>query len=153
MKSKLIILVISIIYIIYLLVIFTANIYYNQSTVTKDAERSLRYIKSALFFNPFNSEYHYQKYYLLKSRAAGYRLEVDSRKLIADSVNSIQRAIELQPSNASYHMFYALALIKRYPHNREPKISQLINGELRKACELKPSSKLYQDIYRDYGKQ
>jgi hypothetical protein len=115
--KKLIIFSLSLAYCIYLSSILVADLY------------SQKKIDLALKLNPLNSEYYYQKYTQLKTPP-----------------NYIQSAIELEPTKASYHMFYALALLKQ----KGAVPDSVIKHELETAVKLKPFSKLYQKTLNDY---
>ena len=137
--KKLIILSLSLAYCIYLSSILAADIY-SLGTVpvegiphTKPRGLSLNHINLALKLNPLNSEYHYQKYLLLKAQPA-------------QSLNYIRSAIELEPTKAVYHMLYALALLKQ----KGAVPDSVIKHELESAVKLKPFSKLYQKTLKDY---
>jgi len=101
MKTKIIILILSIIYCSYLLTVLTLN--------------------------PLNSEYYYKRGLLTK-------------------------AIEVEPLNADYHMYYGLELLNTLPQDKYSAQNQLrlAKVELFRATKLKPYSKLYKKIYDTY---
>ncbi|MFA5125314.1 MAG: hypothetical protein WC473_05850 [Patescibacteria group bacterium] len=61
-----------------------------------------------------------------------------------------EKAIETEPSNAVYHMGYALDLAKK---NSAPDYFtvQLVLSQLKQAVELRPFSKAYQEVYASYA--
>lgn len=120
--KKLIILLLSLAYCLYLSSILVAD------------------INLSIHLNPLNSDYYYQKYSLLKAQPA-------------QALTYLQSAIELEPTRAAYHMFYALALLKLTPivHHPSSIVHQaVILQELHRAVSLKPFSKLYQKTLHDY---
>lgn len=107
MKTKITILILSVIYCGYLLTLWAAE-HYKSTTL-----------------NPLNSEYYCDK-------------------------GLLTEAIETEPSNALYHMLYALCVIKQ---NQSPDDAtrKLILIQLKQAVELKPFSKKYKKIYNIYA--
>lgn len=148
----------SFIYFVYLATIFIADFYYyrSKSLQKKDfsSQKAIGYIERSIFFNPLNSQYRYQKYYLIKSHFKNYKppilgneLTLREKILLKQAISSLKEAIQLEPSNPSHHMFYALALIKSYGLRNSSTI-EMVKEELSRAVELKPYSKVYHRIYR-----
>ena len=155
--AKFLIAILSVAYIFVLLSLCTANFCYNQSTLFKQEgmpfDKAYSYINLAIRLNPLKSEYHYQKYLLLNDKeqnAKGLNRK-EKLGLLDETLTDIRKAIDLEPSNASYHMYYGLSLIKRYPR-RGGKISVLINEELGKSRALKPMSSQYKETFTKYKK-
>lgn len=136
----------SLIYILYLLTIFGAHIHYRRSTRANSIEEARSYINRAISLNPINSAYRYQKYYLLKTEYENRPPPTANRNLLDESIKSLRKAIELEPAKASYHLYYALSLTRRYSL-RDEEISHRVKQGLRRAVELKPFSQLYKEIY------
>jgi len=109
MKIKFSVLILSIIYCSYLLILLAAS-YYKSSVL-----------------NPLNSEYYYQNGFTNK-------------------------AIEMEPSNAKYHLYYGLELLSNLPKDSFSTKFQLrlAEKELDCAAKLKPYDKLYKDAYDVY---
>jgi hypothetical protein len=107
MKAKIVILVLSVIYCGYLVVLLAAS----------------HYRSSAL--NPLNSEYYFMD-------------------------GSYEKAIEVEPSNAAYHMGYALDLAKKNP-TPDYFTVRLVLSQLKQAAELRPFSKVYRQTYDTYA--
>ncbi len=107
MKVKITILILSIIYCAYLLVIWAAEHY------------------KSITLNPLNSEYYYDK-------------------------DLMDKAIEVEPSKALYHILYAFDLLKQN-QNSDDATRALILTQLKKAAELRPYSKKYRKIYKTYA--
>ncbi len=102
---------------------------------TGKAQKNMEDIKMAAVLNPFISDYR------------GEFFEQSDPK----DINIIKEAIRLEPLKASYHMFYALELLKDYS-KRTRASDQTAFHEIARAYELKPYSKLYQQIYEQYAK-
>jgi hypothetical protein len=103
MKIKIFILILSVIFTGYLLVISIANHY------------------ESFIFNPLNSELYYKK-------------------------GLFDRAVETEPSNAEYHIYHALNLLKTLPKDEFSAKNQLrlAKKEFSRAAKLKPYDKVYQ---------
>ncbi|MCK4859881.1 MAG: hypothetical protein KAS87_04925 [Candidatus Omnitrophica bacterium] len=155
--KKLAVLLLSAAYIFCLSAIFTADLYYRRSLAAKDRKisptKALGYINKAIFLNPVRSTYRYQKYYLLKmfyanrkAKSACHLSQTAKQNLLSKGIQNLEKAIELEPTKPSYHLFYALSLIKR-DLLRGKEIPKIARQELRRAVELKPYSELYQQIY------
>jgi tetratricopeptide (TPR) repeat protein len=131
--------------------------YYRSKQVSRRGsavEEALNSIERSLFFNPLNSQYHYQKYYLIKNYFKDYKppivknnLTPQDKILLKQAIASLKKAIQLEPSNPSHHIFYALALVKFYGL-RDYRIIEIVKKELFRAVELKPYSKVYSRIYQ-----
>jgi len=153
---KFIVLVASIFFIILNLTIFTAELCYQRSIAAKEWGisflKTMSYIDAAITLIPINSEYYYQKYSLLNDKYKNAKWLSRSEKiaLLDEAIAALRLAIELEPSKASYHMFYALTLIKKQYLVNDAHAAALVKDELRKACELKPFSKAYQEIYNKF---
>lgn len=154
--KKLIILSLSLAYCIYLASILAADLY-------------------SIPLNPLNSDYYYQKYLLLNKEGAVPAVGAPDTKPRGLSLNYLQSAIELEPTRAAYHMFYALALLKLkqqglakegtvpvegIPDTKPrglslnlngPALNSIIKQELRRAVSLKPFSKQYREILDQYS--
>ncbi len=110
MKTKITVLILSIIYCSYLLTLLAAS-HYKSSTL-----------------NPLDSEYYYQN-------------------------KSFAKAIEVEPTKAQYHMYYALELLKSLPEDRISAQTQLrlAKSEFYRAAKLKPYNAVYQKTYNIYA--
>jgi tetratricopeptide (TPR) repeat protein len=155
MIRKIIIFTISIIYSLYLISIAAAHFCYIKSKSVKkekiSVDDALEYIEKAIFFNPLNSQYHYQKYYLLKLKTKGSKKKSEYLKLLNEGIDSLKKSIRLEPTNPSYHMYYAFSLIRKYNFSKDSSLVKNIHQEVKRAAELKPFSKLYQRIYEKYA--
>ncbi len=100
-------LVLSVFYCAYLLVLLAASHY--ESSV----------------LNPLDSQYYYKK-------------------------GLFEKAIEAEPSNAAYHMGYALDLAKKNP-TPDYFTVRLVLSQLKQAAELRPFSKVYRQTYDTYA--
>jgi hypothetical protein len=75
--------------------------------------------------NPLDSQYYYKK-------------------------GLFEKAIEIEPSRADYHMGYALDLARKNP-TPDYFTVRLVLSQLKQAVELKPFSKAYQEVYARYA--
>jgi len=107
MKTKIVILILSIVYCGYLL-LFLAASHYESSIL-----------------NPLDSEYYYKK-------------------------GLFEKAIETEPSNAAYHMGYALDLAGKNPAPDYFTL-RLVLSQIKQAVELRPFSKAYQEVYASFA--
>jgi len=118
-------------YIIVLSVFAEAEYFYQNGKVHKNVEE----LRSAVNLNPFVSD---------------YRAELFEQSDPKD-IKIIKEAIRLEPLKASYHMFYALELLRDY--SKRTRISdQIAFYEIKRAYELKPYSSLYQETYEKFAK-
>jgi len=104
-------------------------------------------MNTAEALNPINSDIPYVKFTILndkfnKARGLTYRERVE---LLDNGLRELKKAINLRPTEASYHMFYGLALLKRYPIRKGASYGQA-KRELLKARELNPASEKYKNI-------
>jgi len=145
MKLKLPIIFISSIYCLFLFTIGIADFYFERSKV-KNAD-SLKYIDIALAFNSNDSEYYFRKFELFDPK-----LQKPSAflKNYQQRISLITRAIDLEPTNPKYHMYYGLELV-RDNSLRTRLNDRLALIELRRAAELKPFSPLYRKTLKDYS--
>ena len=90
----------------------------------------LSLVRQAARLDPLVSEYAYEEY-------------VQSGDLAA-----LERAIRLEPTKPSYHMFYGLKLIEREPRTAEN--DQAAVREICLGAELKPYSKEYRTACEDF---
>jgi len=102
---------------------------------TGKARGNLAKLKMAAVLNPFVSD---------------YRREIFDNSDPKD-INSIKEAIRLEPLKASYHMFYALELLRDYSR-RTRASDQIAFHEIAKAYKLKSYDALYRQIYDQYAK-
>ena len=96
------------------------------------AEKNVEAIRYAQRLNPWVSEYVYQEYRLTKD------------------IGAIQRAMRLEPTDPSYHMYYGLALLRLDTRTRASDTEAL--DEICKAAELKPYSQTYREACEKYQK-
>ncbi len=75
--------------------------------------------------NPLDSQYYYKK-------------------------GLFEKAIEIEPSNAAYHMGYALDLARKNP-TPDYLTLRLVLAQLKQALELRSFSKAYQEVYATYA--
>ncbi|MCX5681307.1 MAG: hypothetical protein NT079_03400 [Candidatus Omnitrophica bacterium] len=107
----------------------------------------MKYINIALVLNPNNSEYYFRKFELLDpklQKPAAFLKNYRQRTVL------IAKAIDLEPTNPKYHMFYGLELV-RDNSLRTRLNDRLALIELRRAAELKPFSPLYRKVLKDYS--
>ena len=107
----------------------------------------LKYINTAKILNPLNSEYYYRKFEILIS---GNRKMDKSTQIRNERISLLRKAIELEPTNPKYHMFYGLELVRDYSL-RTRLTDRLALLELKRAIALKPFSRLYLKILNDYS--
>ncbi len=122
---------ILLVYIVVLGVFAEAEYFYQ----TGKAQENVQKLKMAAALNPFVSDYRYEIF------------EQSNPK----DINSIKEAIRLEPLKASYHMFYALELLRDY--SKRTRVSdQIAFHQIARAYALKPFSSLYRQIYEQYAK-
>lgn len=150
MKLKICILIVSVFYIVSLSIVGYSN-YCNNRALAVEGEgsfyKALKYLDIAQRLNPINSDISYAKFTILndkfnKAKGLTYR---ERAELLEGALGELKKAINLRPTEASYHMFYGLALLKRYPL-RKGVIYEQAKRELLKAHELNPASKKYESI-------
>ena len=108
-----------------------AEYFYQTGKIEGDLEK----LKIASIFNPFVSEYRYELF------------EQSNPK----DIIMIKEAIRLEPLKASYHMFYALELLRDYS-KRTQASDQLAFHEIKRAYELEPYNVGYKQIYNQDAK-
>ena len=123
--------IILFVYIVFLGIFAEAEYLYQ----TGKAESNLEKLKMASILNPFVSEYKYELF------------EHSNPK----DINSIKEAMRLEPLKASYHMFYALELLRDYS-KRTQASDQLAFYEIKRAYELEPYNTGYKQIYNQDAK-
>ena len=149
---KILFLIFISIYMIALTAIFMSGTFYHLSRLLEEKapDKALLYAHLSIKLNPLNSSNYLQKYrvlrIILKSKLSPDR----KQRYIKETLKTLEKAIELEPVNPSYHMYYALSLLKYKKKN--PAVIELIKSELMKAKQLKPYSPLYQKIADTYIK-
>ena len=123
--------IILFVYIVFLGIFAEAEYLYQ----TGKAESNLEKLKMASILNPFVSEYKYELFELSNPK----------------EINIIKEAIRLEPLKASYHMFYALELLRDY-NKRTQASDQLAFHEIKRAYELEPYNTGYKKIYNQDAK-
>jgi len=123
--------IILLVYIIFLGIFAGAEYSYQSGK----SENNLEKLKMAAVLNPFVSDYRYELF------------EQSSPK----NIYMIKEAIRLEPLKASYHMFYALELLRDYS-KRTQASDQLAFHEIKRAYELEPYNAGYKQIYNQDAK-
>jgi hypothetical protein len=147
MKLRILTITLSTIYCFYLAAVGIADLCFMCShEITGEP---LKYISIAKTLNPLNSDYYYRKFEILIS--GNMRMD-KSTQIRNERISLIRKAIELEPTNSKYHMFYALDLLKQKglsPKGTVPDF--VIKQELQRAVSLKPFSKKYREILNQYS--
>lgn len=150
MKLRICVLIVSIFYAAYLFVIGYSNFCVTRALAVEGEGsfyKALGYLDASEKLNPLNSDIPCTKFIFLndkfnKAKGLTHREKVE---LLDKGLLELKKAINLRPTEASYHMFYGLALLKRYPI-RKGVVYEQAKSELHKARELKPASRKYQSI-------
>ena len=150
MKARLFILAISLVYVFSLCIMGISNFCYNyaQGAGGEGAfYKTVKYLEASGLLNPLNSDISYAKFnvYNEKFNKAKGLVAPEKIELLNDALRALKRSIDLRPTEASYHMFYGITLLKRYPL-KSGVIYKEAKRELLKASELKPVSKRYETI-------
>ena len=151
-RLKILFLIIIFIYIITLTDIFISGTFYHLSRLLEERapHKALGYAQLSIKLNPINSSNYLQKYRVLRIILKSKLSSEEKQRYIKETLKTLKKAIELEPVNPSYHMYYALALLKY--EKKRPAVIELIKSELMKAKQLKPYSPLYQKIADTYIK-
>jgi len=154
MKLKIGILIISIFYVVYLSIVGYSNSCVTRALAVEGEGsfyKALKYLDTSEALNPINSDIPYAKFIIFnnkfnKAKGLTYREKVE---LLDSGLSELRKTINLRPTQASYHMFYGLALLKRHPL-RKGSVYEQAKSELRRARALKPASKKYKSISEKY---
>ena len=119
------------VYLFFLGVFAAAEYCYQTGKAQGNGEK----LKMAAVLNPFVSNYRY---------------EVFEHSYPKD-IQSIKEAIRLEPLKASYHIYYALELLRDY-NKRTRSSDQIAFHEIERGYALKPYSALYRQIDEQYAK-
>lgn len=136
------------------LAVFSSDRLYSASLRTErtDTARSLSFVDAAIKLDPINAELYFEKAYLLKRQLIvneqrttinEKRSTINEQQIYERCLHLYKRCINLSPSWPQYHLYYALILNKMGSNyiTRE-----FVRSELEKAAELKPYSKMYQEM-------
>ena len=151
-RLKILFLIFIFIYIIILTDVFISGTFYHLSRLLEEKApyKALLYAQLSIKLNPINSSNYLQKYRVLRIILKSKLPPGKKQRYIKETLKTLKKAIELEPVNPSYHMYYALALLKY--EKKRPAVIELIKSELMKAKQLKPYSPLYQRIADTYIK-
>lgn len=152
MKYKVVrytIIILSVIFAIRVLSIFIADRLCSMSMAVESGkitpDRGVKLLNIAIKLDSQNADLYFRKYQVLDIK------EKDAEPLLVNKsikyqLELLKRCINLCPSWADYHTYYALTL-QKMTSNPNIVTRELILSELKKASELKPYSELYRKIY------
>ena len=116
---RLIVLALSLCFIVLLVCVGGAELVFQKGK----AEQNAALLKTAQRLNPLASDYAYEEY-----RVTG-------------DLETLRRAMRLEPTRPAYHMYYGIALLKAKPRTRPGDLEAV--AEICKASRLKPYSRVY----------
>lgn len=156
-QIKAIIIIFSIFFGFRVCTLLAAEYFLYTADKLKTNSRAIEAVDAAISMDSTNAGFYFHKYDLLedeikalsiKGKESIGRSKYTIKQLRAKQLDVLKKCINLCPSWASYHMYYAYTLkfIARDPNviTRERILSQL-----KKATQLKPKSKLYRRIYKN----
>lgn len=156
--ARLTFIVFSVLFAIRVLSIFVADQHYNRTMPSKrrqsTPQQAMVLLDVARKLDSTNAKIYFREYEMLE---ALYRSPETVEGMSKAYINKLQllalrRCINICPSQALYHIDYAITL-KRMSPNPNIITKDLILSEVHKAARLRPYSELYQKIYRKYLKK
>lgn len=148
--ARYIIIIISVVFAIRVSSIFIADRLYSMSMAVESGKitpnKGMNLLNIADKFDSRNANLYFRKYQILDIEEEGLEPE-QANKLIKYQLKFLRKCINLCPSWADYHIYYALTL-EKMTSNPNIVTRKLILSELEKALELKTHSELYHRIYQ-----
>jgi len=142
---RLFIVIFSILFALRVITFLASDRLYSMSLSAKSPEEGIELIQTAEALDSSNAELYFSEFKLLESiisRSEDHDLIKTYRKR---QVFLIKKAIDLSPSKALYHMYYAITLRRMSP-NPNAVTKSVILSETQKASELRPYSEIYARI-------
>jgi len=150
---KIILILFSIIFALRVITIFTADRLYSMSMAVETgkipADRGILFLGVATKLDSTNAKLYFQKYEILRGLSPKGTVPDEEHKIQKQQLHLLKKCIDLCPSWAAYHIYYAFTLRALSP---KPNIitRDMIASEFKKASDLKPYSPLYCKIYERY---
>ena len=144
---KLTIIAFSIVFVALIITEFISDRLYSASLKAEEGDittqKALTLLDYAIKLDPTNAELYFRKYELTRETRKDEGVKVPTKK----ELFLLKKCIQLRPFWPKYHFCYGLTLAKMNPHPNAI-TRELVLSELKKAAELKPFSKLYQNTYQ-----
>ena len=148
MRNKVIrycVIIFSIVFAVRVITIFTADRLYSMALAAEQGERdpgeAITMLNIATTLDSTNADLYFSQYEVLQP--------TDKNDILKYQLHLLKKCIDLCPSWAVYHIYYAFTL-KQMSLNPNIVTKELILSEFKNAAELKPYSSTYKKLYHKY---
>lgn len=162
MKTKLLLIVFTILFTSSVVAVFASDRLYSMSLAAQvgkiSPEKGIALIEAAIRITPGDVRLYVQKYDLMSlptdtGRPTPYALRPKPGDLLYErQLQVIARCIDLCPSWAAYHFNYAQNMRRVHPR-MSLMATKFLLSEFKKASDLRPMSQLYRKMYEKYDQR